>query len=83
MNEDLDLRCNFISVDHKIARNSYGDFFKVGELVGHEELNNETATIMSFELDEESNEVKAWTDKGWSHIDFICKLEEEKHGETL
>ena len=77
MNEDLDLRCNFISVDYKIARNSYGDFFKIGEDVGHEN-NEDTATIISFELDEESNEVKAWTDKGWAHIDFICKLEENE-----
>lgn len=73
MDKDLDLRCNFISVDYKIARNSYGDFFKVGEEVGHES-NDETAIIQSFSLDEESNEVKAWTNLGWAHIDFICKL---------
>ena len=77
MDKDLELRCNFISVDYKIARNSYGDFFKIGEVVGHED-NEDTATIMSFELDEESNEVKAWTDKGWSHIDFISKLVENE-----
>lgn len=72
MQKDLDLRCNLISVDFKVAQNSYGDMFKVGETVGHED-NDQTAVIQSFELDEESNEVKAWTDKGWSHLDFITK----------
>ena len=38
MNKDLELKCNFLSVDKKIARNSYGEFFKVGEEVGHEGL---------------------------------------------
>lgn len=76
MQEDLDLRCNLISVDFKVAQNSYGDMFKVGETVGHED-NDETAVIQSFELDEESNEVKAWTDKGWSHLDFITKLSQD------
>ena len=81
MQEDLDLRCNLISVDFKVAQNSYGDMFKVGETVGHED-NDETAVIQSFELDEESNEVKAWTDKGWSHLDFITKLSQDTTEET-
>ena len=74
MSDDLDLRCNFISVDHKIARNSYGEFFKVGHVVGNEDSEtDDVAEILSFELDEESNEVKANTTRGWAHIDFIFK----------
>ena len=77
LSRDLDLRCNFISVDHKIARNSYGEFFKIGDEVGHEGgEEDDLAKILSFELDEESNEVKANTTNGWSHIDFIFKHDE-------
>ena len=36
MDNDLELRCNFISVDFEIARNSYGEFFKIGDEVGHD-----------------------------------------------
>ena len=64
---------NFISVDKKTARNSYGEFFSVGETVGHEGADN-TATILSFEAEAEMNEVKVITDKGHAHIDFLVKL---------
>lgn len=75
LSDDLELRCNFISVDNKVARNSYGEFFKIGDEVGHDGHDDGTAKILSFELDEESNEVKAHTSKGWSHLDFIFKNE--------
>jgi len=75
LSDDLELRCNFISVDNKVARNSYGEFFKIGDEVGHDGHDDGTAKILSFELDEESNEVKAHTSKGWSHLDFIFKME--------
>jgi len=73
MNKDLDLRCNFINADKTIARNSYGGFFKIGDKVEHEGANDGGAIISSFEVDETSNEIKAHTDKGWSHLDFIFK----------
>ena len=41
---------NFISVDKKTARNSYGEFFSVGETVGHDGA-ADTATILSFEAE--------------------------------
>lgn len=71
---DIDLKCNFISVDGKISRNSYGEFFKIGDLVGNEGADG-YAIISSFSLDAESNEVLVHTDKGWAHIDFIFKVE--------
>jgi len=47
---------------------------KVGDTVKHEDENAGTATIESFELNEELNEVKIITNKGWAHIDFIKKV---------
>lgn len=64
---------NFISVDKKTARNSYGEFFSVGETVGHDGA-DDTATILSFEAEVEMNEVKVMTTKGHAHIDFLKKL---------
>ena len=78
MDNDLELRCNFISVDFKIGRNSYGEFFKIGDEVGHEGHDGGSAKILSFELDEESNEVKANTTSGWCHLDFIFKIGENE-----
>ncbi|NJL72564.1 MAG: hypothetical protein HC888_13850 [Candidatus Competibacteraceae bacterium] len=67
---------NFLSVDGQAARDSYGQFFSVGEKVGNTSASKseETAVIQRFELDRDSNEVKAHTDKGWNHIDFLQKL---------
>lgn len=74
--EKLERRQNFISVDGKMVINSYGDYFKVGEVVGHEGAEErDSATIEGFELDVESNEIKVTTDKGYGHIDFLIKLE--------
>lgn len=72
LSDDVDLRCNFISIDQKIARNSYDEFFKVGDNVGHDGADG-MAKILSFELDKENNEVKANTTGGWCHIDFMFK----------
>ena len=68
---------NFISCDKKTVRNSYGDFFTVGEVVGHQGA-KDTATILSFTPDIESNEITAITDKGTAHLDFLIKKEPEK-----
>ncbi len=64
------IKQNFISVDSKTVRNSYGDFFTVGQVVAHEG-SDDTATIISFETEIEENEIKVITDKGHAHIDFI------------
>ena len=73
--DKIEKRQNFISVDGKTVRNSYGQYFIVGELVGHEGSNN-NATILSFEPNVMANEIKVKTDKGFAHIDFLVKLKE-------
>ena len=65
---------NFISVDGSTAKNSYDEYFVVGEVVRHESWEAGEATILSFELNLEMNEVKVHTDKGYAHIDFLAKL---------
>lgn len=71
-------RKNFISADKKSAISSYGQRFEVGETVGHADKNAGQSIVSSFDIDEESNEVKVYTDKGWAHLDFITKFEYEK-----
>jgi hypothetical protein len=62
---------NFISVDGKTVRNSYGKFFTIGDVVKHQDNSAGTATIVSFEANPNMNEIKAITDKGSAYIDFI------------
>jgi hypothetical protein len=64
-------RRNFLSPDKKVARNSYGEYFSIGDTVIHDDKIAREAIIASFEFDIENNEVKANTNEGWSHIDFI------------
>ncbi len=66
-------RQNFISVDQKSARNSYGQFFTLGDKVSHEDETVGEAIIEGFESNVSKNEVKALTNKGYAHIDFISK----------
>ncbi len=70
----IETRQNFISVDGKTARNSYGEFFTVGEIVKHQDKEVGTATIETFELNIEQNEIKVFTDKGYAHVDFLEKF---------
>jgi thioredoxin reductase len=70
---DLKEKQNFISVDGKTVRNSYGDFFSVGDIVRHDDASAGTAKIISFEPIKERNEIRVHTDKGYAHIDFIFK----------
>lgn len=65
---------NFISADKKDAINSYGSRFSVGETVEHDSENDEQAIIESFEINEEREEVKAMTSRGYAHIDFLAKI---------
>jgi hypothetical protein len=67
-------RQNFISVDKKSARNSYGDFFTIDERVGHQDHEVGTAKILGFEVDSSVNEVVVTTDEGTAHLDFLTKL---------
>lgn len=71
MKEDLELRINFLSVDNKIARNSHGVFFKIGDIVKHESEEDDLATIQGFKIDKRSNEVKVFTTRGHCHLDFL------------
>ena len=43
-----DKRQNFISADMETTRNSHGDYFTIGEIVGHDGAEDEAA-IISFE----------------------------------
>lgn len=67
---------NFISVDGKTVRNSYNQFFTVGEEVGHQGT-TDTATILEFIPNKEKNEIEVITSKGTCHLDFLEKLQPE------
>ena len=72
MERAQDLKQNFLSVDKKIAMNSDGDYFRVGDIVHHEGAPEaETANILSFDIDIESEEVLVYTSRGTCHLDFI------------
>lgn len=72
---EVEIRQNFISVDKQTVRNSYGQFFTVGELVEHQNEEAGKATIISFEPKEDENEITVHTDKGFAHLDFLVKLD--------
>ena len=61
---------NFISADFRFAKNSYDEYFEIGDNVKHEGFED---TIYGFSIDSANNEIKAHTLKGWAHIDFIYK----------
>lgn len=69
------MNSNYMSVDKQSAISSYGDHFEVGQTVSHEDKKAGTAKILSFSFDENSNKVLVNTDKGYSHIDFIVKID--------
>lgn len=73
-NNNLNHRRNFIDASGTVAINSYGEVFIIGAEVGHEDKNAPNARIESFDVDKESNEVIAFTDKGYCHIDFMYNL---------
>jgi len=64
---------NMMSADGRVAINSYGEIFTIGDMTYHDDKDAGCAEITSFSFDVESNEVKADTEKGWAHIDFITK----------
>lgn len=64
---------NFISTDKQEAISSYGQHFHLNEVVRHEDNSVGEATILEFQVDEQSNEVTAVTSKGKAHIDFLVK----------
>ncbi len=66
---------NFISADFRTAINSFGDKFSVGDVVGHQDTQAGIATIQDFSFDVKTNEITAFTSKGFSHIDFLIKVE--------
>lgn len=70
----IETKQNFISVDKQTARNSYGEFFTVGETVSHQDTEAGDATIISFTAELAMNEVRADTNKGSAHIDFLVKI---------
>lgn len=72
--EDLEMQQNFISVNGLIARDSYGNYFKIGEEVGHDGAEEgDTAIIEKFEVIP-NDEIKVYTTKGHCRLDFLIKL---------
>jgi hypothetical protein len=71
MNEDI--KCNLISANGEIVRNSYGDFFKKGMIVGDSTC-QEIAVIVDFIPNRENNEIIVHTTKGLVHLDLINKV---------
>lgn len=70
------VRQNFISANKTTAICSFGQVYKVGEAIGHDDPSIEdTAIIESFSIDEESEEVLVHTDKGSAHLDFCVKVD--------
>jgi hypothetical protein len=65
---------NYIAANKQTAINTTGEILSVGDIVGHQDTEVGTATIKSFEINEAIGEVKAITDKGYAHIDFISKF---------
>ena len=68
-----EIKQNFLSVDKKTARSSYGEFFTIGEEVGHEGA-EDNAVIQGFVEEFDGNEIKVFTSKGHCHLDFLVKL---------
>ena len=64
---------NYIAADKRSAINTNGEILTIGDIVEHDDTEAGKATIISFEINEEIGEVKAITDKGYAHIDFIFK----------
>ena len=68
-------RIDYLSVDKQIALSAEGEFFKVGDIVKHESEGDDTATIESFFLNEETMDVLAQTNLGAARICFIYKAD--------
>jgi len=72
-----DTKQNFLSVDKKTARDSYGTFYTIGEEVGHEGAEEgDLAIIYGFVEEFDGNEIKVFTSKGHCHLDFCIKIKE-------
>ena len=72
---EINNRKDFLSVDEQTAISAHGEIFNIGDLVRHQDTEVGNATIQSFELDKQSNDVRANTEKGWARICFISKIE--------
>lgn len=70
-------RQNFLSVDKKTARSSYGDYFQIGDEVGHEGA-DDLAIIYGFVEDFDGNEIKVFTSKGYCHLDFCTTADKNE-----
>lgn len=63
---------DFLSADGKTARSSNGEFFSVGETVGHQGADN-LAVIERFEPVLDRNEIRVYTNKGYAALAFLVK----------
>lgn len=69
---------NTINSTKTVGIDSYGNIYEIGDKVTHDGAvdPNQVGTISMFSRDEESEEIKAHTEHGWAHLDFIEKVEE-------
>lgn len=72
--ENVNHRKDYLSVDKLTAISAEGELFEVGNLVETDDPKLGTATITHFTLDEESCDVRAYTEKGWNRICFLTVL---------
>jgi len=74
MHPELKYRRDFISADGQAALSAEGEYFFIGDEVGHEGAHkDERALIQSFRVDKESMDVIADTDKGFGRISYMYK----------
>jgi hypothetical protein len=71
--ENSNHRKDFLSVDKQTAISAHGEIFDVGDVVKHQSEGDDTATISSFFLDEETMDVVAQTNLGTARICFLYK----------
>lgn len=74
-NEKLD--SEYISADGRSAIANDGTIYRVGEKVAYQDQSVGTERILWFEFDPADNSVKACTAKGYAHLMFLVKLNEQ------
>jgi hypothetical protein len=65
---------NFVSADHKTAISSDGEYFQVGDIVEHQDVEAGQATIQKFGIENQKHEIIARTDKGYAGLDYLIKI---------
>ena len=67
-------RKDYISVDKQTVISGDGEILNIGDIVNHDDENAGTAIIKSFDLDIQTNDIIAITDKGKARICYLTKI---------